>query len=214
MRSLTLVAISAALIFSSGCTGIPGSGVSATQNRAVGDFHAVSASGTSDVNITIGDETSVTVTGDDNLLEMIHTEVVDGKLKIWTEGIYSPRIGLSVDVVVPSVDEIGISGTSDVVATGIEGDALKVSISGTGDLQATGEVNELVVSLSGTGEAMLKSLKAKSVKVRASGTGGATVFASESVDARASGTADIKVHGKPADIDQKTSGVGTIVIGA
>jgi hypothetical protein len=217
MRTLTLVAISAALIFSSGCstlTGIPGSGVAATQTRTTSDFHAIVASGTADVNVSVGGMTSVIVNGDDNLLEMIRTEVVDGKLKIWTEGNYSSNLGLSVDVTVPAIDEITVSGTADVVATGIEGDLFRVSISGTGDAKVTGEVNELDVTVSGTGDAMLKSLRAKSVKVRSSGTGDATVFASESVDARASGTSDIKVHGKPAQIKQKTSGVGDIVIDA
>jgi len=215
MKSLTLFAV-AALLFSSGClfVGTPGSGVSATETRTVSEFHAVAVSGSSDVNISIGDETSVTVTCDDNLLESIRTEVVSGKLKIWGEGSYSTRIGVTVDVIVPSLDEISVSGSADVVANGIKEDSFKVSISGSGDAKINGEVDSLDLSISGSGNAELRSLKAKSVQVQTSGSGDATVFASESVDAKSSGSSDIKVHGKPADINQKTSGSGDIVIDA
>lgn len=216
MKSLILVAIATALVFSSGCnlilTGTPGSGVAATQNRVVDDFHAISLGGVGNVNVSVGGEKSVTVTLDDNLIDTVRTEVVNGELKINTEGNYRSSIGLNVDVMVPTLDSVKVSGVGDLNATGVSGESLKVSLSGVGDVAVSGEVDDLNLSLSGVGDANLRDLKAKSVKVSASGTGDATVHAIESVDAKASGVCDITVYGNPEDVKKKVSGIGSISI--
>jgi len=216
MKSLILVAFATALVFSSGCnlllTGTPGSGVSATQNRTVDDFHAISVGGVGDVNVSVGGEKSVTVTLDDNLIDMIRTEVVNGELKVRTEGNYRTSIGLKIEVTVPTLDSVSVSGVGDLTATGISGQSFSVSISGVGDALISGEVDKLDLNLSGVGNANLKELKAKSVKVNASGTGDATVYATESVDAKASGVSDITVFGNPKDVKKKGSGIGSVSI--
>jgi hypothetical protein len=89
---------------------------------------------------------------------------------------------------------------------------MKVSVSGVGGATINGEVDELDLTVSGSSRAKLEGLVAKKVKVSASGNSGAVVFAAESVDANASGSANIKVHGKPADIKQQSSGVSNIAV--
>ena len=216
MQTMMYGAVVAILILSSGCdisiSGTPGSGVAATEDRTGDDFHAVSVGGTGDVNITVGEEKSVVVTFDDNLIDMVETEVVNGELKITTTGSYRTSLGLDIQVTVPNLDAVTVSGVGDLTATNVSGPSMKVNISGVGEATINGEVEELDVTVSGTGDANLKDLIAKKVKVSASGTGDAVVYASESVDANASGTADIMVHGKPADIKQSSSGVSDIVI--
>jgi hypothetical protein len=214
MRTLMLGAVAAALVISSGCmlnfNSIPGSGISATENRTVGDFHAISVSGTADAVVTVGGEKSVTVTFDDNLLEIVRTEVSGGELRIWTEGNYNSKVGLDIQVTVPSLDKATVSGVGDLVVTGVSGPSLKVDVSGVGEAKISGEVDSLDVSVSGTGDAKLKDLVAKSVTVDASGVGGAEVYASESVDADASGTSDIKIYGNPENVKKDASGIGDV----
>ncbi len=216
MQTMMYGAVVAILLFSAGCdisfTGTPGSGVAATEDRTGEDFHAVSVGGTGDVDIVVGGEKSVTVTFDDNLLEMVRTEVVNGELRITTSGSYSSKVGLDIQVTVPTLDAVSVSGVGDLTVANVSGPLMNVSISGVGKATMSGEVDELDVSVSGTGDAHLKDLKAKKVKVRSSGVGGAIVHATESVDASASGTSDIKVHGNPEEVKQNSSGVGSVKI--
>jgi hypothetical protein len=217
MRTIVLGAVVAVLILSSGCDisvmGTPGSGVAATQDRTVGDFHAISATGMGKVNVVVGEENSVVVTLDDNLIDMVQTEVVDGELKISTSGNYSSKLGLDVQVTAPTLDGVTVSGVVNLTATNVKGQAVKVNVSGVGGATISGEVDELDVTVSGSSQVKLKDLVAKKVKVAASGTAGAEVFATESVDANSSGTANINVHGNPADVKQESSGVSDIVVG-
>jgi hypothetical protein len=213
MRVMICCALTTVMLFS-GCmlnfTGVKGSGVSATQNRTVDDFHAISVSGTADVKVAVGGEKSVVVTVDDNLIEMVKTEVNNGELKVYTDGNYSTSIGLDIVVTVPMLDRVTVSGVGDLTASDVSGSNLKVKVSGVGEAKITGEVDELDVSVSGTGDAELKDLIAKKVKVSVSGVGGAEVFASESVDASASGTGDVKIFGNPSEVTKSASGIADI----
>ncbi|MEM9413616.1 MAG: DUF2807 domain-containing protein, partial [Planctomycetota bacterium] len=55
--------------------GVAGSGVMMTEARAVGEFQKIKLSGSGSVIVQCGNENSLTVTADDNLLEWIQTEV-------------------------------------------------------------------------------------------------------------------------------------------
>ncbi|QEG21467.1 head GIN domain-containing protein [Mariniblastus fucicola] len=216
MKTLTFVVATAALIFSTGCdvdfSGTPGSGVVATQDRSVDEFHAISVSGIGDVEVQVGGEQSVSVSIDDNLLEMVKTDVENGVLKIYTSGSIRTSKGLDVKVSVASLDSVTASGIGNVKAVDVSGPSMKVDISGVGSVTIDGEVDQLDVSVSGTGSANLKDLIAKDVKAEASGTGKVTVHASQSVDANASGVAGITVYGNPEDVKKESSGVGNVEI--
>lgn len=216
MRNLVPFVLLGTISIVSGCavsiTGTPGSGIAATQDRTGETFHAISVSGTSSVNVTVGGETSVVVSGDDNLLAMITTKVVNGELQVSTNGSYSTNIGLAVDVSVPSLDSVTVSGVGDLTATNIQSPTMKVDVSGVGDAELSGVVDVLEVNVSGTGDADLQNLIAKNVTVEASGVGDANVHASASVDATASGVGDVEVFGSPAEVKQSASGIGDVVV--
>lgn len=216
MRLLFIATAVLAIGFSSGCTAVfqstPGSGVAATETRTVEDFHAIQCSGTSNVFVTVGGEQSVSVTFDDNLLEIVRTEVSDGKLRISTDGNYSSSIGMKVEISVPSLDEVIASGVSEINVDNASSPKFNVTVSGVGKAKIVGEVDQLDVSASGTSSAKLADLKAKLVTVDTSGTSGAEVFATDSVDADASGTSNISVFGNPTSFEKDTSGVANIEI--
>jgi len=216
MRFLLLATTVVALVFATGCTSIfqtvKGSGVAATEVRTVDEFSKISIGGTSEVTVTVGDEQSVTVTFDDNLLELVRTEVSNGELQISTKGNYSTSVGMKVEISVPTLDEASVSGIGQLNVEGVIGPKFKLDVSGVGSAQIFGNVDQLDVSVSGTAKAKLKDLKSKSVDVNTSGTSSAEVFATESADADASGTSTIEVFGNPTSVSHDTSGVANIEI--
>jgi hypothetical protein len=213
LRSYLWLCIPLALALS-GCIGLPvgiqGSGVSKTETRTLGEFHAVSHNVVGDVSIQIGQPQSVQVTFDDNLLEIVETSVVDGELRIGTKDSYNSQVGLKIQITVPSLDELKLTSVGSINVTGFEGESLKISQSGVGKVQVEGKTKSLDLTVSGVGSADLLELKAETVKVVVSGVGSATVFASESVDANTSGVGKIKVHGNPKEQKSKSDGIGKV----
>lgn len=67
------------VIFSSGRRG---SGRERTEERSLESFHSVKVSGKVSAVVVIGDEPSITVSTDDNLLEFVRTEVRKGVLHV------------------------------------------------------------------------------------------------------------------------------------
>jgi hypothetical protein len=198
----------------SGCegfqVGIQGSGVSKTETRQVGSFHALRHDTIGEVSIQIGPTQSVEFTFDDNLLEIVDTSVVDGELRIKTTDSFSSSVGLKIQVTVPSIDQLELSGVGSVHLTGFDGESLKIKQSGVGSLKVEGKTKSVDVIVFGVAAANLKELEAETVKVVVSGVGGASVFASESVDARTSGVGGIKVHGNPKEKKSQTDGLGSV----
>src|SRR4051794_35860681 len=93
---------------------VKGSGVSKTETRTVGEFHAIRLNGAADLNITIGQQPSLTVTADDNVLPIIETDVHDGTLVIGNRDSYNTNVGVKITIVTPSLNTFELNGSGDV----------------------------------------------------------------------------------------------------
>jgi hypothetical protein len=67
--------------------------------------------------------------------------------------------------------------------------------------------------VTGTGDAALERLLARDAHVVVSGTGAATVYATESLDASVSGTGGITYRGHPRHVKKSVSGTGAVAAG-
>ncbi len=109
-RAISLIAIVA--VAAAGCgfgrspivqrVGAPpytiGSGKVATVIRQAGPFHAVSAANGLDVRVVRGEPSSLKVTADDNLTDLITTDVRDGVLVVTVKGGLETHLQLAVAV--------------------------------------------------------------------------------------------------------------------
>jgi hypothetical protein len=187
-----------------------GSGVRTTQAREVGEFHAIELRGCADVRARIGSERTLSVSTDDNLVDKVRTEVRDGTLFIDLErGSYSFRSGVVVDVTVPSLDRLAISGSGDASIDGLAQDKLEISVSGSGDVCGTGKVETLDADVSGSGDLDLQHIVAHTATVSISGSGDIHVQATERLDANISGSGDVTYRGDPR-VHSSVSGSGDV----
>lgn len=206
-----LVVDSEILESSSNSSAVQGSGVAATQTREVSAFTGVELAGANDVTVRAGRERSVAVHGDDNLLGRVTTEVEDGNLVIGlTPGSFETKSPMRVEVSVPSLEDLTLTGSGILSITGIEAESMKVTLSGSGIVRASGTVTRLDVDVPGSGEAELGKLVARDVKAVVSGSGLLLVTAAESLDASVSGSGAILYGGNPADVATSITGNGAI----
>jgi len=193
--------------------GVRGSGVAATQTRAAAGFSGLDLAGGSTVTVVAGGEQSVVVHADDNLLGRVTTRVEAGTLVIRSTGSFTTKSPMSVEVSVPSLQVLRLSGSGAISATGITAAALTVTLSGSGVIRARGTAAHLDVTLDGSGRALLNDLVARDVRAVLPGSGLIRVTATRSLDAAVPGSGSITYRGNPPHVATSVTGSGAVTRG-
>ena len=193
-------------------TGVQGSGVAASEPRTVAPFTSVDLAGSNNVVIRAGKKQSVVVHADENLLDRVTTKVQSDTLVVAnTPGSFSTNSPMRVEVTVPTLTELTLSGSGNVVVDGIAAKRLTVSLPGSGTLTGTGTAARLDVTVSGSGEVQLAQLVADDVRAVVSGSGAVFVTATERLDASVPGSGAILYAGNPSNVTRNVSGSGAII---
>lgn len=213
--ALVLAAVGIALLARGGppSSGVQGSGVAVTQTRAVASFSSLNLAGTNNVTVTIGRPQSVVVRADSNLLKDVTTQVIGETLVIGNTGSFTARTPMSVEVIVPSLAALNLSGDGQISVTGISAPSLTVTVSGSGLLAASGEATRLDVTLSGDGQAQLSQLVTRDARAVVTGSGLIQVNATASLDAAVPGDGAIIYSGNPPQVTTSVTGTGAVTRG-
>jgi hypothetical protein len=188
-----------------------GSGVPARQTRDVAAFNSVELAGSNDVLIRVGENQSVVVRADDNLLDRVTTEVQSGKLVIAnTPGSFTTNTPMSVVVNVPTLSALTLTGSGNIVANGIHTDSFLVTLPGSGTLTGSGTAKRFDVTVGGSGTVHFTRLVANDVRAIVSGSGSIFITATKSLDASVSGSGAILYTGNPQDVTKSVTGNGAI----
>jgi hypothetical protein len=203
------------LVAATGCwegmTGVKGSGNAKTEARKVDGFSAVDVSGSVHVELAIAAQPSVEVSGDDNLVAMIDTQVHGDVLSIGNHGNMRPVVPLVVRVSATRIAKVTASGATTVAVHGVHGDQLAITVEGAATLRGDGAVHQLTVDTSGAGTLDLEHLTAERASVKASGSGTVTIDVTQALDADVSGAGTVNYHGNPPDVKKDVSGAGSLV---
>jgi hypothetical protein len=200
-------------VIANGCFGpsVSGSGRVISQTRDVSGFSNVSLEGIGRVVIEQGGTESLTVSGDDNLLHYIETDVRGSTLVLGEKsGVrLSPSQDIVFKVTMRKLNALDISGSGVAQASGLQSAKIKIDISGSGEVSAEGVADDLDINISGSGRFRGGSLKSKRTRVDISGSGSAVVASSETLNAIVSGSGSIEYIGDP-QLHQDISGSGSI----
>ena len=195
----------------SSSSGVEGSGVAASETRHLDPFGSVELAGSNNVVVRVGEQQSVVVRADDNLLDRVTTEVQSGKLVVGnTSGSFSTSSPMSVEVSVPTLSGLTLSGSGNIVVSGVEAESLTVTLQGSGTLTASGTATRLGVTVSGSGMVQFSRLVASDAQAVVSGSGTVFVTATESLDASVPGAGTIVYAGNPPDVTRSVTGTGAI----
>ena len=187
-----------------------GSGMEATESRGVGEFSRLHVGGSATVTASTGEETSVILRCDDNLLPYVRTEVKGETLHVsMVSGSYQFKSGLEVTIVSPRLAQVGVSGAGNATVSGVDEDHFEANVSGAGNLHVSGRADTVDVRVSGAGNLDLSQLTARAGEVHVSGAGGVEINARESLAAHVSGAGHVHYAGNP-DVEQHVSGAGSV----
>jgi hypothetical protein len=199
---------------SNSLTGVRGSGTAATQTRAVAPFDGVELAGSNDLAIRVGPKQAVVVHADDNLLGLVTTQVHAGSLVIGnTGGSFAARSPMSVEISVPTLEALTLSGSGNISVSGIHTPRFALRVPGSGVVYAGGTTSRLEVTVGGSGSAQLTALVARDVHAVVGGSGAIFVTATNSLDASVPGTGAIVYSGNPARVTTSVTGDGAVTHG-
>jgi len=198
----------------------------------VDGFTGVHISSGIDVLLTEGNQFEVVVEADENLQEVIETELRGNMLVVGTDRVNIRRAEAKrVYVTLPRLEELKISSAGDCdgqtpfrcedlrisissagdLSLEVEADRIDVDISSSGDAKITGKANVLDASLSSAGDLDAWDLEARVVEVNVSSAGDARVFATEEISMDASSAGNIYYRGDPRVLHSRSSSAGEIV---
>ena len=198
---------------SSSSSGVQGSGVAATSTRALPNFSGIDLAGSNNVTVVAGARQSVVVHADSNLLSHVTTQVKAGTLIIGDVGSFTAKSPMYVEIGVPSLAGLNLSGSGNITVTGIRASRLTVTLPGSGDISASGSVAQLNISIDGSGDAQFSGLIASNVDAIVSGSGRIFVTATHSLDAKVPGSGAILYSGNPSHVTTSITGSGAVTPG-
>jgi hypothetical protein len=188
-----------------------GSGVGASQARALPPFTRVDLAGANNVTVHVGTRRSVVVHADGNLLRRVTTRVRSGRLVIGnTPGTINAKSPMFVTVSVPSLDGVRLQGAGSISVAEIDSRSLTVALPGSGNIYATGTTAKLDVTIGGAGNAFLRHLVAHDATAALSGDGTIMLTATRRLTATIAGSGTVLYGGNPPRVTRTVTGSGTI----
>jgi len=210
-------------------SGVRGNGVVVEESRPISEeFTAVTASEGLDVFVSQGSEFGIRVEADENVIELIGTDIRDGKLKVHaiknigraTKNIYvtlpeitalhaSSGAGLEVRGSLQT-DKIRLDANSGAdLHADLVADEVEVDCSSGADIRISGRANLMYADASSGSDIKAQDLEVKVCHANASSGADIKVLVTESLMADASSGADIRYSGD-ARVETKKSASGSV----
>lgn len=169
----SILGLSLMLILSS-CNYTTGQGPVVERGFALDAFQGVEMEGSFNVNIKQGTQQNVVVAGNENIIDKLKMEVMDGVLYLSLEPGSYFNYELEVNLTMPTVSRVVLSGSADIeVGTFVGLGDLDVFLEGSGDIESDGvlEVKGVAnIELDGSGDIDLM-MKADEVNAELDGSG-------------------------------------------
>ncbi|HTX71473.1 MAG TPA: head GIN domain-containing protein [Rectinemataceae bacterium] len=230
MKKMVVVAAFCALLSLGGFSEtVVGNGTIRTELRQLPRFSALDLAGTANIHVHRGPQ-RLQLSMDSNLLPLFVTEVSGSRLKLhFRSGVtISGLTRLDIDISLPELDGVDLSGEARAVIDEFSGASFESSISGAAELAAvlnykdmklglsgagamtlSGNSGTVTMSIDGAGRISARSLRVEGLALQVRGSGYAEVRARDSLTVQVDGMASISYWGNPR-LTQRVSGSGSV----
>ena len=194
------------------------------------DFEQVRGSRGLDVYLTGGSENKIVVEADENLLDLIETNISNGKLTITSSKNIGRAKAKKVHVTFVKLTNIEASSGADVIGNSVitsesltldssSGADLEVEVfakelyaetSSGADIDVSGKASNLNAKASSGSDLNAKILQVITCSAKASSGANITVTVKENLDAKASSGGDVRYYGNPVSVTKKDGSSGSI----
>jgi hypothetical protein len=206
---------------------IAGSGKVITEDRPVSGVGQVSMTIPGDLEIQQGEAESLTVTGEDNLLPLLSTDLRGDELVIrWIsntnvrplrplqikltvkdlQGLVSSSSGkVTVGPLTTGDFRLTLSSSGDVTMDGLQADRVIANLSSSGNIFIEGRANRLDLQLTSSGSFQGADFQVQQAGVRVSSSGNATLWVVDNLNVNITSSGNVAYYGNPAVLQTITS---------
>lgn len=170
MKNLGIIALMILILSSCGIC-IEGEGLEVEETRELEAFSELEIDIDADVVIHIGQQPSIVISAQENLLDIIKTEVRGSALIIDAEPCISTSYPVDIEITTTSLSFIKLNGSADVtLMDDLQNDDFELKINGSGNISADVFTNHLKIKINGSGN-VLVSGTAKDAEIVINGSG-------------------------------------------
>lgn len=213
---------------------IVGSGQIEAETRPISGVNGVAISYPANVRLIQGEDKSIVIEADDNLLPQLRTEERNGVLVIescvrgWADRVRPTQpvkititladiqvieMNSAADVTMAELDtpalRVDVSGAGNVTIGNLTTEMLETDLSGAGDMEVSGSASTVWLSISGAGTFEGEDLHAQTAMIAISGFGDASLRVSDELTVEISGAGSVDYYGSPV-VHQDVSGLGDV----
>ncbi len=216
MKKIILLNLVSVLFIFSSCSKevLRGGGSSSTRTLSLPAFSAVESHYDINAVISYGAIQQLTVTGYDNLLNILDFKVENGVLKMKYNSNYNTiRDGNVVArISIPVITRCTIHGSKNIDISGFNnGNSLQATIHGSGSINVSNSnYQSALLEVYGSGNIEAQGLQAKQAVAKIHGSGNASLTVSERIEANIFGSGNIYYWGNPV-IETTQNGSGRVI---
>ena len=211
---------------------VRGNGDMTEESREIGSFDKIDFQGVGNLYVTLGEQESLSIKAEENLLDYLETYVQGNRLVLKIKDGYNinPTETVNFYLTAISLESVSVSGLGNIELPEIEANQFSVDLSGAGDIEIESLVAERFVAnlsglgnlnvddgkvfsqdiqISGSGKYDAGDLESDEANIEISGLGSAIVFVNNYLDVSISGAGGGDYYGNP-EIDQSISGLGDL----
>lgn len=171
-------------------------GKDVTKNFAFQDFTGVELASGDDVRVRQGAHFAIRAVGPAAEIEDLVLRIDQGRLIIDRQKGTVATDDVDIEVVMPSLNQLIVTGSGDAKADQIQGAEARLTVTGSGDLDVEGgQVTRATLNLTGSGSLDSEKMRAETLDIRVTGSGEVDAFASGTAAIAINGSGSVKVKG-------------------
>ncbi|MBX7043118.1 MAG: DUF2807 domain-containing protein [Ignavibacteria bacterium] len=216
---------------SAGAQSVKGNGTVSKRTYNVGSFDKIELNGIFNTVLSQGTEEKVVIETDENLQQYLKPVVSGGTLLIETNEDVNIRntTKMEVHVTLRNLSTISNNGVGNISSQGkLSLGDLKIESNGVGNIKLDMDAGKLVLEMasvgniklegsadqgdfliSGVGNVKAEDMAIKTLKIKSSGVGNASVYVTGLIYPEIEGAGNIRCKGNPTVKDLKQNGIGT-----
>ena len=211
---LSLIFSSCTITKNIGNAQVKGNGNLASEMRKLSNFKAIEITiGYDKILVNCGEEPSIHISGDENILPLITTRISKGILRIESDSTFETKADSEIIINVKSLKEFTFDGVGETVIQNVNSEKFTCNINGVGSCELTGTVKSFNVSVNGVGSVNARQLIADDVVASLNGVGSVKLYAKNSLNASVNGIGGLTYFGNPTELILNDSGIGGITKG-
>jgi len=211
MKKITIALLAGCFALVAGCwwIGIRGNGHIKIDERKIGAFANIDASGAFLINWENG-APSLRIKTDENLFPYIESQISGNTLHLRTREQIWPTHGIKLLISSDTRTGAKLSGAVKLAARQLSGPKFALESTGAARVTLDGNIGEVLADMTGASELKASGLQTTTAEISTTGAADAEVAVAEKLKVAIAGAGKVSYSGNPPTIEKRISGAGSI----